>query len=270
MSLSNKETIFHAKRNLVSNILSNIKELFDIALLENQIKTFSTKRGVDNALSVDINSLLATFKKIHAKLPCAHNPSHALEFIYEMLKQEANIQKFPEACFVEAGCFKGGSSAKFSLVASCLARDFFIFDSFEGLPANDEQHDTSVEGYSIKDWFKEGHFTGTLEEVKSNITSYGEIATCHFVKGWFNETMPKFDRQIIAAFIDVDLASSTETCLRNLYPLLVPGGVIVSQDGDFPLVVEVIKNDALWRGIEKRPKIVGLNKKITKIYKPAD
>ncbi len=49
--------------------------------------------------------------------------------------------------------------------------------------------------------------------------------------------MPCFEQPVLGAYIDVDLASSTIACLKYLYPRLVPGGVIVSQDGDFPLVI---------------------------------
>ena len=80
-----------------------------------------------------------------------------------------------------------------------------------------------------------GKYCGSLEEVKNNIAKYGEIGVCHFIKGWFEETMSLFNKRIAAAYLDVDLASSTKTCLKYLYPLLVPGGVIISQDGDFPL-----------------------------------
>ena len=58
------------------------------------------------------------------------------------------------------------------------------------------------------------------------------------MKGFFDETMPHFSQPVIAAYLDVDLASSTGTCLRYLWPLLVPGGVLFSQDGHLPLVLE--------------------------------
>lgn len=84
--------------------------------------------------------------------------------------------------------------------------------------------------------------------------------------------MPGFDEPIAAAYIDVDLASSTRTCLKYLYPRLSPGGVLISQDGDFPLVMAVFDDDNFWRdeiGCEK-PTIDGLGKsKMLKIIKPA-
>jgi len=172
--------------------------------------------------------------------------------------------------FVEAGCFKGGSTAKFSSVAKSLNRKLVVFDSFEGIPENDEEHKKSIFGYSIKNWFHKGSFSGDLDEVKHNVATYGDISACSFVKGWFDNTLPDLDIDIAGAYIDVDLASSTRTCIKYFYPRLLPGGFLVSQDGDFPLVIEVFNDDNFWANEVgcKKPKIHGLNKsKILIVYK---
>lgn len=213
------------------------------------------------------NQILNHFRYIHKNVECPHNESHILSFVNEMLAQKTGMP----GCFVEAGAFKGGSSSKLSIIAKRLNRKLFIFDSFEGLPPNSEKHIKSTTGYSIEGWFEEKKFFGALAEVKENIEKYGDIHSCEFLKGWFEETMPNFNEKILAAYIDVDLASSTKTCLKYLYPLLVPGGVICSQDGDFPLVIEALEDDTFWEnelGIN-RPKIEGFKKsKIIKIRKP--
>lgn len=213
-------------------------------------------------------SFFSRISNIGRQVCVAHNPSHALEFIYDMLALSGSVKG--SGCFVEAGCFKGGSAAKFSVVAKMLGRDLVLFDSFEGLPDNDENHTVSLKGHSIEGWFDKGKFSGTLDEVRSNISAHGEISVCKFVEGWFDETMPAFSEPILAAYLDVDLASSTRTCLKYLYPLLVPGGVICSQDGDFPLVLEVFQDRAFWQdelGVAPPP-IEGLGKKIIRIRKP--
>lgn len=237
-----------------------IREYYELAKQQykfTELITFPSER----------NALQNRFRNIHKKIECPHNESHILSFINEMLSQG----KTEKGCFVEAGAYKGGSTSKISIVAKKLKRKLFVFDSFEGLPKNNENHLKSIMGYSIEGWFEEKKFFGTLEEVKGNIEKYGEIESCEFIKGWFEETMPVFNEKILAAYIDVDLATSTKTCLKYLYPLLVPGGVICSQDGDFPLVIDIIDNNEFWRdefGIEK-PQIEGLRKsKIIKIRKP--
>ena len=257
MSNAQKDVIPAIKMGFVKRLYRLVRENIKIAVLRNKI--------ADNFPGDDLGEFLERLNTINRNVPCAHNPSHALEFILDMLRAPRNM----EGCFIEAGCFKGGSTAKFSIVAHMLGRKLVVFDSFEGLPENSEEHDLSLQGHSIKGWFDGGRFTGTLNEVKQNISTYGEIDACSFMPGWFENTMPDFLEPILAGFIDVDLASSTKTCLKFLYPRLVDGGVLCSQDGDFPLVVEVFKDSNFWAkevGVEM-PVISGLGEKITRIRK---
>ena len=60
--------------------------------------------------------LFNTFSRISQKVQCPHNMSHVLTFVVEMMKY-AKKHSEPKGVFVEAGCFKGGSTAKFSLIA---------------------------------------------------------------------------------------------------------------------------------------------------------
>lgn len=209
---------------------------------------------------------LQKFRQVDAHVKTAHNPSHVLQFILAIFNTPESV----EGCIVEAGAFKGGSTAKISLAAAHMNRPFYVFDSFCGLPENKEQHIKSVMGHSIQNWFDGGNFAGTLDEVKGNVQAYGNINVCEFVPGWFNETMPLFNKKIALAYLDVDLAESTRTCLKYLFPLLSPGGAIYSQDGDFPLVIEVFRDQQFWMeelGCEKMPVIENLGKKITIIRK---
>jgi len=112
-----------------------------------------------------------------------------------------------------------------------------------------------------------------LSEVKRNVVRYGDLGVCTFVKGWFDDTMPKFSKLIAAVFLDVDLASSTRTCLKYLYPLLTPGGVLYSHDGHLPLVVDVFRDSSFWKKEVgcSRPYIEGLGKrKLIRIIKPTN
>ncbi len=238
-----------------------LPEYFQLAKLQREL--------IDLGLSTEEQrTLLQRFLTVSKHVKCPHNPSHILAFVVELLRLDPDVK----GGIVEAGAFRGGSTAKISIVAKNLKRPFHVFDSFEGLPANEEAHESSILGHSIKDWFREGEFCGSLEEVRSNVTKYGEMEPCSFIKGWFDDTMPGFEEPIAAAYVDVDLASSTRTCLKYLYPRLSPGGVLVSQDGDFPLVVDVFDDDRFWRtevGCEKPP-IEGLGqRKMLKIVKPA-
>ena len=240
-------------------MFKKIAEYIRIANLQKQIAGFfpsyhEQKSWIDKLNNVDR----------HVK--SAHNPSHILQFLVAILK----ISPSSPGCIVEAGAYKGGGTSKISLFTAHMKRKLFVFDSFEGLPENDEQHLKSTEGHSIENWFKGGNFSGSLEEVQANVSKYGDISVCQFRKGWFENTLPTFKEPIALAYLDVDLASSTKTCLKYLYPLLVKGGAIYSQDGDFPLVIDVFKDENFWLqeiGCTELPEIEGLGQKITVIRK---
>ena len=119
---------------------------------------------------------------------------------------------------VECGAWKGGSAVNLSLICKLTNRKLKIFDSFEGLPENRE--------IDRQGFYATGDFCGSLEEVKENVTKYGAIENCEFVKGWFDETLPKLDTPVLLAFIDVDLELSLETCVRYIWPNLVEQGYI--------------------------------------------
>ncbi len=209
---------------------------------------------------------LNKLNRVDKNVKSAHNASHILQFLMAILK----LPKEVPGCIVEAGAFKGASTCKISLFADHVQREVFVFDSFEGLPENQEAHQKSLEGHSIEGWFEGGKFSGSLDEVKENVSKYGMVKKCHFMKGWFEDTMPLFKEPVALAYLDVDLASSTRTCLKYLYPLLSKGGSIYSQDGDFPLVVEVFNDEKFWKeevGCDEMPEITGLGKKITIIRK---
>ncbi|MCC3770432.1 TylF/MycF/NovP-related O-methyltransferase [Streptomyces sp. UNOC14_S4] len=147
-------------------------------------------------------------------------------------------------CVVEAGSYKGSSSAKFSIAASFAGRRLVVCDSFEGLPPFDEQHGLSITGRPVI--FNEGDFAGSLDEVRANIAGFGVPDVCDYVPGWFEESLVSWREPIAAMYLDVDLAASTRACLRHLYPWVSPGGRVFSQDGHLPLVLEVFEDKRFW------------------------
>jgi O-methyltransferase len=233
-----------------------LKETREIARLQQSI----IRRAPTSA-----RPLFDAFQTVSANVDCPHNPSHILKVADTLL----NVPGSVPGVFVEAGCYKGGSTAKLSHVAAHLGRRLVVFDSFEGLPANSEDHEETIDGADITGWFTEGAYAGTLDEVKANVSAFGRVDVCEFIPGWFEETMPDFSEPVAAAFLDVDLAESTRTCLRYLWPLLQPGGFVISQDGDFPLVLEVFTDTDFWDGelASPQPEIHGFGEKILTIRK---
>ena len=214
---------------------------------------------------IDKIRLIKQLYVISSKIESPHTQGEMLDMIRVIL----SLRPESNGVVVEAGCFKGGSTAKFSLAVDIVGRNLVVFDSFEGIPENVEPQDKDIFGWKAE-VFKKGDYCGTLEEVISNVTRFGKIERCRFIKGWFDDTMPDFKEPISAIYIDVDLASSTRTCLKYLFPLLERGGILYSQDGHLPLVVDVFSDDDFWSKEVgcKKPLIQGLGRrKLIKIIK---
>ena len=201
---------------------------------------------------------------ISQNVPHWHTQDEMLQCISAILTSRAT----GGGVIVEAGCFKGGSTAKFSLAAAIVDKQLVVFDSFEGIPKNTEQHDKTIFGVPIS--FHEGIYAGALDEVRGYVSKYGRVDHCKFVKGWFDDTLPNFHDPISVIYLDVDLVSSTRTCLKYLYPLLEPNGVLFSQDAHIPLVIDLLDSDEFWLNEVgcKKPQIQGLrDRKLVKIVK---
>ena len=222
----------------------------------------------DDALNVSFNDKVRLIWQLYVisfNVESLHTQDEMLNMITAIL----SLPPESKGVVVEAGCFKGGSTVKFSLAADIVRRELVVFDSFEGIPENLEPHGKDIFGWN-KGMFKKGDYCGTLEEVRSNIARFGKIERCRFIKGWFDDTMPDFKGPISAIYIDVDLASSTRTCLKYLFPLLEKGGILYSQDGHLPLVVDVFSDDDFWLKEVgcKKPLIQGLGRRrLIKIIK---
>lgn len=171
---------------------------------------------------------------------CPHTEHELINIAHRIL----NINNTIPGVLVEAGAFHGGSTAKLSLVAKLCKRELDVFDSFEGMPDNVETHGKSI--YGREHHFPKGSHAVGLEEVRNNVTQYGDVSRVRFHKGFFNATMPKFKSPIAAACINVDLVQSTKDCLHFLYPLIVPGGLIFSQDAHFPWIIELLRDEDFW------------------------
>jgi O-methyltransferase len=189
--------------------------------------------------------LVTSFERIDRDVPIGSTPTDGL-FLAEML---LNMQA--DGDIVECGCYAGGSSAKLSLVARLLGRRLVVFDSFEGLPAVEQEylrdaHCRRSEGW-IKDW-SEGRYAARLDEVQANIRKYGDMEVCSFVKGWFSETLvpTNLPDRMAFVFADVDLSNSARDCFTALWPRLSDGGVYATHDAAYVKVLQEFYNPILW------------------------
>jgi O-methyltransferase len=209
--------------------------------------------------------ILERIYEANAGIECLHTQDEMLQVMSAILDAPSDL----DGCVVEAGCFRGGSTAKLSVAAKVAGRRLVVFDSFEGLPDNTEQHQPTIFGDTPD--FSKGRYSSALEQVRRNVATYGEDDICTYVKGWFEETMPTFSQPIVAAYLDVDLVSSTKTCIKHLYPLLQPGGILFSQDAHLPLIIDVLTDSRFWEGEIgcSKPVMEGLGRrKLIAIQKP--
>lgn len=145
--------------------------------------------------------------------------------------------------FVECGVWRGGSmmmAAHTLLSLGQTDRRLFLFDTFEGLPKPDEQHDVDVWGNSgLEAW--EPHRTSdtsskwafaSLEEVRANMESTGyPMDKVFFVKGMVEQTIPANSPENISMLrLDTDWYESTKHELEHLYPRLAGNGILIIDD----------------------------------------
>lgn len=135
-------------------------------------------------------------------------------------------------CVVECGVWRGGMIAS---IAEILGNDrnYYLFDSFEGLPPAKE-----IDGEAALAWQRNKEGSYFFDNCKAE-TIYADeamkmagVSRYQLVKGWFSETIAKFqfDEDIALLRLDGDWYESTMQCIELLYPKVAKGGVIIIDD----------------------------------------
>jgi O-methyltransferase len=158
----------------------------------------------------------------------------------------------------EFGCFKGLSTCTLSLACKMTNRRLVVFDSFQGLPKTSEDVH-NFDGTAID--YKEGHYRGTLDEVRQNVTAYGAIEVCEFVPGFFSDSLPQRpqDERFALIFEDADLPSSVKDVIRHTWKKLAPDCHFFTHEARDYEVVRIFFDQQWWRGElgEQPPGLVG-------------
>jgi len=192
-----------------------------------------------------IKDLQDKIEEIDKYIKCAHDP-------FEFYLMEAIILTLnTDGPIVELGCYKGGSTAKLSLLCKLTGRKLFAFDSFEGLPpptSIDLKHKFMPWIYEKKHAvYSESAYAGTLDEVKRNVTIYGDINNCEFIKGYFENTLPSFKEKPAFIFMDVDYIESARTVIKYLWPKLTIGGYLFSHEALVEDFIKQISSPQWWQ-----------------------
>jgi hypothetical protein len=138
--------------------------------------------------------------------------------------------------FVECGCYAGGMSLLAALTFLKLGdtnRDFYLFDTFEGMPApTTEDGSGAGQAYAANTQNGQAWAKMDIEAVRSVMALSGYPAErVHLIKGMVEDTIPeKSPERISILRLDTDFYTSTKHELEHLYPRLAAGGALVIDD----------------------------------------
>ena len=134
-----------------------------------------------------------------------------------MVYSLANSTRNLPGDIAEVGVFQGSTARIICEVKG--DRRFRLFDTFEGLPKGAKE-DRGVH--------RENQYTCSLESVREYLKDFEGLS---FHKGRFPESAEEVEEANYSfVHLDVDLYESTLAGLTHFYPLMVPGGIMLSHD----------------------------------------
>lgn len=155
----------------------------------------------------------------------------------------------------ECGCFRGLSSYLLCRSLKLADADFDgrgyrIFDSFQGLSElqpEDAISDSDPEADRLRLNSQPGRFAASLDIVKASLSAFPNI---EFFPGWIPKAFPdECNTRYRFVHVDVDVYQPTRDCLDYFYPRLVPGGMIVSDDYNWPGARKAINDFCARAGV---------------------
>lgn len=172
----------------------------------------------------------------------AYSSVETLMFTYECAKK----MKDAKGVYVECGVAAGAQI----LAMSEGAPDKIIhaFDSFDGIPLPSNKDDqmpglkylTKAEQKSLPDPGKQklessGATVVTLETFLKNVSNVKNPNNIIIHKGWFENNLSKSGISEISILrLDGDLYNSTLVCLKELFPKVIKGGIVIIDDWQLP------------------------------------
>lgn len=179
-------------------------------------------------------ALVLAFVRVDWNIQHAHRPA-------EIVAIARAFHDLPPGDMVEAGCWNGGSTAKFSLLCERFGRRLWVYDSFQGVM----EHARASWQYNYA-----GEYAAPETLVRRNVERFGVLSAVAFVAGWFADTLaPNPPPAVALAYIDCDVAEGTRDALMGITRTLSPGGVVFTQDYHIPTVRKLLDDPALWQAL---------------------
>jgi O-methyltransferase len=137
-----------------------------------------------------------------------------------------------EGCVVQCGVWKGGMAAGLVTILG-TKRDYFLFDSFEGLPEA-----KAIDGQAALQWQHNTQSADYHDNCSASpafaerVMKLSGAEKYHLIKGWFNETLSRNRPKVPIAFLhlDADWYDSMTECLEQLFDSVAVGGLVVLDD----------------------------------------
>lgn len=241
------KNIMFYKQEVVDSIAVNFMPIVESKKARQEIGAFFKSMRKSSLITLLLSKLFQVIKIVILKFKlifCNFNLRMRCRFLYKKYKEFTMIPKkiFIEnlilcndfrnikGCIVECGVWKGGMIAAMADVLG-KERDYFLFDSFEGLPKTKE-----IDGNAAIAWqnniqspyyFDNCKIEMNFAEKAMQISSAEKYK---IVKGWFSETLPKFNHKIAILRLDGDWYDATMECLDCLYNQVNKGGIIIIDD----------------------------------------
>jgi O-methyltransferase len=177
--------------------------------------------------------LIRQFLRIDWQVLHAHKP-HQIVAVAQGL---AETSPAGGAIMVEAGCWFGGSTCKFSLLCDVYQCALHVYDSFAGVEAVDEGGN-----------FFGGTYAAPRTVVEANLARFGVQQDVTLHPGWFVDTLARqaVPAPVRVAYIDCDLAKGTLESLLGIIPKLTADGAVFSQDYHISRVKKLLHTSQVW------------------------
>ena len=128
---------------------------------------------------------------------------------------------------------------------------YHVFDSFEGLsePLPEDAIPADYpDAERLQRMMRPGHFRASQKHVQKMLREYPEVS---FWPGWLPDSLQdQPERRYRFVHVDVDLYAPTLGVLQYFHPRLSPGGLIVSDDFNWPGAAKAIAEFASAIGVE--------------------
>ncbi len=202
----------HTRRTILR--LFNYKPYFSNMFLSYQ----PDSQAVCNAYP-EFNKLFKGFTR-HNKVNNSGDIQRLWSFI---LNISQIIDENIEGDFAELGVWRGNTASVLAHIAAKNNRQVYLFDTYEGFNKND------IKGVDAgKDVTR---FNNTSIELVKDVIG-PEASCCHFVKGYFPESLQEAHSLIKYAVVslDCDLYEPMKAGLSFFYPLMSKGGIFLLHD----------------------------------------